>query len=339
MEKLILEFICGFFLVGIIPAVIIGQLQKGAVLSKRILISREIYSVFVLIIFSVVSILKGNSEILMGILVGNSLFQLLAMGGINRLLTVEDRKKQFSFSHLLQKKKKEFQTAEALFAVSHERSNIHYLIFCIILVLFLSADYLLRKNSNQNVLSQIDGGILILLFILFVYAVRNGEENGNKTENLMGKIAVYIILAAITAAGAILLIESLSKIGIEFGISQYSVGLTGIAWSMNFTNILLGILNNYQKADEENQGGNRSLLTESDYFERIANQIIFSFTFLLGIAVIIRPIVITNYIVYDLIFYAVILLFVWLLKKIDNRLAGSSLATVYIVFVVSVLIR
>lgn len=78
---------------------------------------------------------------------------------------------------------------------------------------------------------------------------------------------------------------------------------------------------------------------ESDYLEKTANKIILFFTFILGMAVIIRPIIITNYIVYDLIFYATVLLFVWLIRKIDNRLAGSSLTTVYIVFVVSVLIR
>lgn len=364
MERLILEFFLGFILVGIIPAVMIGQLQKGAVFSKRILISREIFSVLVLIIFVILSILKENSDILMGILMGSSLFQLLAMGGISKLLMSEDGKAQFSLLHLLQKNRKKFQTIEKQRTV-YERSSIHYLIFCIILLLFLSADYLLRKNSNQNILSQMDGGILILLFILFLYVMKKGEETGvflklrllfqsqweieeqnklymeekNKIKYISENVFCYLVLMVIITIGGIFLINSLSKIGIEFAISQYSIGLTGIAWSMNFPNILLSISDNYQKPDNTNQNSGRTFLLESDYFEKSANIIILFFTFILGIAVMIRPIIITNYIVYDLIFYAVVLLFIWLIKKIDNRLVGSSLTTVYIVFIVYVLIR
>lgn len=364
MERLILEFVIGFIFVGIIPAIMIGQLQKGAVFSKRILISREIFSVFVLIIFVILSIIKENSEILMGILMGSSLFQLLAISGINKLLIPEDGKKQFSLLHLIQKNRKGFQTMEKQ-GIVHERSSIHYLIFCIILLLFLSADYLLRKNSNQNILSQMDGGILILLFILFLYTMQKEEEAGvfqklrllfqsqreieeqnrlyeeekNKVKYFYEKLFCYLILMFFVTIGGIFLIGSLSKIGIEFGISQYSIGLTGIVWSMNLSNILLSIFDNYQKSDRINKNSNRNLLMESDYFEKTANRIVLFFTFILGMAIIIRPINITNYIVYDLIFYAITLLFVWLIKKIDNRLAGSSLTTVYIVFVVSALIR
>lgn len=364
MEKLILEFVLGFILVGIIPAVMIGQLQKGAVFSKKIIISREIFSILVLVIFVILSILKENSEILMGILMGSSLFQLLAIGGINKLLIPEEKKNQFSFIHLLHKNRKEFQTVEKQIIV-HERSSIHYLIFCMILLLFLSADYLLRKDSNQNILSQIDGGILILLFILFLYTMQREEgvgvfqrlrllfqskweieeqnklcgEEKYKAKYFLEKVFYYFVLIVMITIGGILLIGSLSKIGIEIGISQYSIGLTGIVWSMNFSNILLSIFDNSQKPDIVSHESNENLLLESDYFEKAANKIILFFTFILGTTVIVRPIIITNYIVYDLIFYSIVLLYVWLIKKIDNRLAGSSLTTVYIVFVVSVLIR
>lgn len=363
MERLILEFVLGFLLVGIIPAVIIGQLQKGAVFSKRILINREIFSIFVLIIFVILSILNRNSDILMGILMGDSLFQILAIGGINKLLVPEDGKKQFSLFQLLQKKRKEYQMIERQRTV-HERSSIHYLIFCIILLLFLSADYLLRKNSNQNILSKMDGGILILLFILFLYTMQKEEdgvlqkikllfqseweieeqnkiyeEEQNKLKYFLEKVCCFLFLLFFVTIGGFFLIKGLSKIGIEFGISQYSIGLTGIVWSMNFSNIVLSIFDNYQKADSIYQNNNRNTMMEDDYFEKAANRIILFFTFVLGTAVMVRPIYITNYIVYDLIFYAVALLFVWLIKKIDNRLAGSGLTTVYIVFVISVLIR
>jgi len=345
LEKLILEFVLGFILVGIIPVVMIGQLQRGAVLSKR-MISREIFSVFVVIIFVILSIIKENSDILMGILMGSSLFQLLAIGGINKLLMPEDRKRQFSLLYLLQRNKKDIQTMEKQITV-YEKSSIHYLIFCIILLLFLSADYLLRKDSNQNILSQIDGGILILVFILFLYTVLKQEEVGifeglRLLFQSKWKIEItlyYLAIIVVITFGGVLIIDSLSKVGIEYGISQYSIGLTGIAWSMNFSSVLLSIFDNYQKPDNSNQKSDGNFLIKSDYFENTGNKIIFFFTFLLGIAIMIRPINITDYIVYDLIFYAMVLLFVWFIKKIDNRLAGSSLTTVYIVFVVSVLIR
>lgn len=152
-----------------------------------------------------------------------------------------------------------------------------------ILLLFLSADYLLRKDSNQNVLSQIDGGILILLFILFLYTTRREdsvgtfqglkllflskweieeqnklyEEEQNKTKYFLEKIFCYLVLIIMITIGGIFLTGSLSKIGIEFSISQYSIGLTGIVWSMNFSNILLSIFDNYQKPDSINQNSDR----------------------------------------------------------------------------------
>lgn len=364
MEELIIEFVCGLGLIGIITVIMIRQLQKEAVFSKKNKIYINIFSVLILVLILGLSVMKENSDILMGTLIGSSLFQLLAIGGVNKLNRLEEKK--ISSREFL-RKKNDIEYEEEKSKIRY-RSNVQYLIFCVIFLLFLSADYLLRGEKIQNMLGRIDGIILILLFVVYLYVMQDGEQKGiirflkghlfkerkeklveehNSKKNLISIIICFLIIGIAIIAGGFLLMESVPKIGIELGITQYVIGVTIMTWCINIPTIISNIIENIQDSDcensfiEEYQTQNRISGKENnnDFMETVSNKIIFSITFLLGLLVLIRPIRITNYIVYDLIIFGIISLLIQLIEKIDNRLAGSSMATAYIGFIVYILMR
>ena len=96
-------------------------------------------------------------------------------------------------------------------------------------------------------------------------------------------------------------------------------------------------MNNLKVGQNKFSGQNEKRLYSNNLnemnFEEIMRNTIFSITLLLGVAVLIRPIFINTFIIYNLIIFGVAALLVQLAEKIDNRLAGSSMAAVYIGFI------
>lgn len=360
MEKEIIKFICGLVLVAIVPVILIRQLRKEAVFSGTIENQRNVLYAISITSISVVSAINQNSEILMGTLIGCAIFQILGICGVNKLNMVGKQK-------------------EGLFV-----NKSQYLIFCVILLLFLSADYLLRGKSAENILNQIDGEILIFLFGIYLYftygkgdALRiwlhdmqpyfskksfkaENRKGIGETKNILKKkklgirIIVYILLAVLIVAGNWLLFDGASKLGVELKISQYCIGLTLITWSNNLLGILLEYLE--EEAEEENNEESEEDSLEIEFkdgealieeaveekqnnLEHIVDGIIFSMTLVLGSIAIGKPIMIHIHMIYDLIIFGIISILFQFVSKIDSRLAGSGMATIYIGFIVYAFIR
>lgn len=353
-----IKFICGLFLSGIMPAILIRQLRKGAVFSGTIENQRKILYNISIISISIICTLNQNHEILMGTLIGSALFQLLGICGVNKLNTVGKQK-------------------EGLIVYKGQ-----YMIFCAILLLFLSADYLLRGKSIENILNQIDGGILIFLFLIYFYftyvrgersarlfrkiptvwnhinkkyakrkkLIETNEKNRIR-KKMTTKIFAYIVIIAAIIIGNVFLFEGVSKLGIELDISQYCVGLTLMAWSDNLLGILLGNMSDFSEDNSSEEDSleielengealiEEAIEKEEHNMENIIEGIIFSMTLLLGIIAIRKPIMIHIYTIYDLIIFGIISILIQFISKIDNRLAGSGMATAYIGFIIYALMR
>ncbi len=358
MEKEMIKFLCGLVLTAIVPLLLIRQLRKGAVFSGTKENQRNILYNISIISISVISAVNQNSEILMGTLIGCAIFQLLAICGVNKLNTVGNHKEGLSVN------------------------KSQYLIFCAILLLFLSADYLLRGKSVENILNQIDGGILIFLFFIYFYFAywrRKDAERFIKTlknvlsirknslmksRNLSKETAVspaskkvlieiifYFLLAVIIIVGNCLLFEGTSKLGVELKISQYCIGLTLLTWSNNLLGILLESIEEKEddriseeelpeiEIDDGEALIEEAVEEEERNLENIIDGIIFSLTLVLGVIAVGKPVMIHIYMIYDLIVFGIISILFQFVSKIDSRLAGSGMATIYIGFIVYAFIR
>lgn len=312
MQKIIL-FILGILLIGIGPILISVLFQKvtngfrNGKYNSYIIYYMTLANIFAFFLYD------KNTDILFGALLGSCLFQLLVIGGVSQL-----------FSSLRGKKDGRGQ----------------YLAFCIILILFLSADYLLTGNASNNMLNRVDGVLLILFFILYLYfRIRNNITSfmpkgsffsyfkiyvhGEKRGDVRNMFLFVICQEAVILEGAYLIAQSVPKLGAIFGITQYITGFTIVAWCINFSSILFSIMKNQK----------------SNYMEKAVEGTIIATTLFLGIASCILQLYVSSYMIYDLILFGIISVGLCFIQKIDSRLAGSSMATAYIAFIVYVYIR
>lgn len=306
-------FILGVLFIGIAPIFISALFQKKTDGNIEIKNSNNLIIWIILANIVFFFLRDKNTDILFGTLLGSCLFQLLVIGGVNQL-----------FSNLR----------------GNTDGRGQYLAFCIILILFLAADYLLTGNASNNILNRVDGVLLIFLFFLYsFFRIRNEmgsallknsvlsymeKDSDGKGWGSVKTVVLFIICQeAFILAGAYLIAQSAPKLGAMLGIPQYLTGFTIVAWCVNFSSILLPIAKN-QKIN---------------YMEKAVEGSIITITLLLGIASCILQLSVSSYMVYDLILFGLISVGLCFIQKIDRRLAASSMATAYIAFVVYVFIR
>ena len=118
-----------------------------------------------------------------------------------------------------------------------------------------------------------------------------------------------------------------------------------MTWCVNLSSILLNwlaqekntLLEEYDLQIQQKKEFN--LLTSSEEMKNIVENTIFTITFLPGVMVLIKPMMITNYNIQDLIFFGIVSVLLLFIQKIDNHIAGSGMVTVYIGFVVYAFMR
>ena len=340
MRIAIVEMICGIILTGIIPPFLIlfdknkeqengnkaerehGTEQEDSVMGK-ILFSVTVF-------FVIASILmQQNANLLFGTILGSSLFQLLVLNGISRI------------------------TSERKYLFTDNYQGGKYLIFVVVLLLFLSADYLLTGKTNNNIISRTDGIILIAVYLVFHFSMhksrkenlkyerKENKENGKSKEfaknrrNAENRADEYFskrrrrgiinaIILLVIAAGAYLLTASIGRLAIEISQSQYFMGVLfgGIT-----VNISSGILLSIERTES------------TKYSKQTVENVLLVNTFLMGYTVLVREIRVRQYMIYAFILFALASILMEGLKKIDNRLAGSGMVTVYIGIIVYIILH
>lgn len=163
------------------------------------------------LIVSLVAAAKGLNDVAIGNVVGSNLFNLLFILGISALIL----------------------------PITVQRSTIikeiPYSIVAAILLLILANDHLYTEN-RANVITFIDGLILLAFFLFFMFYIFRNMKNDNpdiavdKKPYGIGKILLLIIggLAGLVLGGRISVINAVA-IAHELGISERIIGLTIIA--------------------------------------------------------------------------------------------------------------
>lgn len=313
------EIVLGICFVSVIPIILLKIREKESY-GWNLLKEKGYYLYELTILNAVIFFLfYQNTEIILGTIIGSSLFRLLIIGGVQKLLVSKGKRLMKG----------------------------QYLVFCMILVLFLAADYLFAGKTVVNCINQIDGLLLVFIFLLYLYMVygkrwmgeyrkkRPGQVEGHVNDisqediNILKKydiksvILKYICLELSILAGMYLLTKDIPILGGMYGISQYQLGITVVSWCVNLGDIYISLFD--QKTE--------------CFLENTMEEIIICITLLLGIAALIHPILISQLTIYDLIIFSIIALLMQFIEKISNRFGGSAMVTVYLGFVLFVCVR
>ncbi|MCU0460383.1 MAG: calcium/sodium antiporter, partial [Bacteroidales bacterium] len=207
--------------------------------------------------------------------------------------------------------------------------------FIAILLMFLLAnDFFL---SDSHVLSRVDGLILLTMFVLFLFYVKNQlkvdipePEEPHKQYTTLKIWGLIIVGLAGLIAGGRLVVDSAIRIATEFGISEKIIGLTIIAAGTSLPELATSVVAALKKNNDIAVGN-------------IVGSNIFNIFLILGVSSVIRPLQYDHTFNTDIFFLALgtVALFVMMFtggrKRLDRWEAAILLAAYvfYTVFLVA----
>ncbi|MFH1844134.1 MAG: calcium/sodium antiporter [bacterium] len=174
---------------------------------------------------------RDNNDLMIGNVIGSNLANIgLILGSAALLMPVRVEKRLF-------------------------RRQVPFLIFSTIVFAFLSWD---------RVLSHIDGGVLTLLFIVFMvytvrFALKQKSENGRRSASLPGDsrptgmvMSVAMVVGGIgfLSYGGHLIVESAVVIATELGASEAFIGLTLVAVGTSLPELATTVMASFRKESD-----------------------------------------------------------------------------------------
>ena len=211
------------FLVGGLALILLGAngLTDGAAaVAKRFQISDLVIGLTIVafgtsapeLVISVMSALSGSADMAIGNVVGSNLFNALAIIGVTAMVMP-------------------IKVGEGTLS-----KEIPLVVLASVVLAFMGNDMLL-DNGEANVISRIDGLVLLAFFMIFLrytFAIaRNGskEAEGEEIKEMpMWKSVLFIVggLAGLVYGGQ-LFVDGASGIAASLGVSESTIGLTIVA--------------------------------------------------------------------------------------------------------------
>jgi len=208
------------------------------------------------------------------------------------------------------------------------------------IVIFLTALlYILGNNGNEKVITNFEGLILVIFFILFIlyniFMAKRDEQN-DKQENILTKNdvikAIAQILLGIVALkyGSDFVVDSSSEIALSLGVSEKIISLTIIAISTSLPELITSI----------------TATLKGEINMAIGNVIgsnIFNIVLIVGATALINPI---NYSISynrDIVFFMIGMLILAILpmigKKRMSRFAGIIYFIAYVIYMIDLVVK
>ena len=217
------------------------------------------------------------------------------------------------------------------------RIEIPFSLFAAV-VMFLLANLNFFPNE-KNMLTRIDGIILLLLFVLFLfYVYKNmkasnvGDENISVKTLSTVKIVLFIIFGlAFLILGGKIVVNSAVAIAHALNISEKVIGLTVVALGTSLPELVTSITAIVKKSDDIAIGN-------------IIGSNIFNICLILGVSTVINPMeysLVFNKDIYILVFGTVFLLLTMFMGKKNklDRWEAAILTAVYIGYVIYLIIQ
>jgi len=209
--------------------------------------------------------------------------------------------------------------------------------FLAAIVLFLMANDLLIDKMPASILSRIDGMILILFFIIFMYysvgLAKSEEANHSNYKKYSTSEAVVLTIVGCVglAFGGKWVVDGAIEIASAFGLSEALMGLTIVAIGTSLPELATSAVAAYKKNTDIAIGN-------------VVGSNIFNIFWVLGISATIRPLPFSQMINTDILvfIFATLLLFIFSFtggKKRIERVEGGIFVAAYIAYIVFLVIR
>ena len=224
------------FLVGGLALILLGAngLTDGAAaVAKRFQISDLVIGLTIVafgtsapeLVISVMSALSGSADMAIGNVVGSNLFNALAIIGVTAMVMP-------------------IKVGEGTLS-----KEIPLVVLASIVLAFMGNDVLL-DDGEGNVISRIDGLVLLAFFMIFLrytFAIaRNGNEEaeGEEIKEMpMWKSVLFIVggLAGLVYGGQ-LFVDGASGIATSLGVSESTIGLTIVAGGTSLPELATSVM-------------------------------------------------------------------------------------------------
>ena len=309
------------FIVGII-LIIVGAnyLTEGAsVLARRFGVSPLVVGLTIVafgtsspeLIVSLMSALKGNSDIAMGNVVGSNIFNVLVIGGITALVT------------------------PITITRSTVRREIPLMILACLVLSVMALDRVFAgTGATENILSRSEGIVLLCFFLIFLtytFAIAKGDPSDPHTAPAPTKhyplwlLVVFIIggLGGLVLGGE-LFVDAASSIARTLGMSEGFIGLTIVAAGTSLPELATSVAAALKKEPEIAVGN-------------IVGSNIFNVFFILGTTATITPIHIGGVSTLDftMMSFAALLLYVFAVlfgQRVIKRAEGAVLFLCFVLY-------
>jgi cation:H+ antiporter len=205
-----------------------------------------------------------------------------------------------------------------------------------VIVLWLLVNDVLIDKAGMSALTRIDGGVLLLFFIIFLYytfgiAKVEGEGESVKKYNNWTAIGMIIAGAAGLALGGYWIVEGAIVIAGKLGMSESLIGLTVVAIGTSLPELATSAVAAY-KHNADIAIGN------------IIGSNIFNIFWILGLSAMIKPLYFSATLNIDIYIMAVItiILFMFMFvgrKNVLQRSQGVILVLIYISYIIYLIMR
>lgn len=250
---------------------------------------------------SLVSALKGTTDLAVGNIVGSNIFNTLLIVGVSAWV------------------------APMTILKSTVRKDIPFALFASVILLVMCLD------GN---ISRLDAGILFVLFLVFMYVTLKGaktkDDDGTaKTESIEDKkkpmaawlsIVWIIVGLACLIGGSNLFVEGATKVAEHIGVSEAVIGLTIVAGGTSLPELATSVVS----ARKGNSGIAIGNVLGSNVFNILA---------ILGVTGVITPMHLQGITMLDLSMMVVSTLLVWLFSFTKYKIARWEGVVLTIVFI------
>ena len=201
--------------------------------------------------------------------------------------------------------------------------------------IMLIVSVLLALCAMNGSLSMINGLILLAVFTIYIISMikqakDNNEEVENEKQKPLLRTIVFGILGLIAIVyGGDLVVDSASAIAMQLGMSENLVGLTIVAVGTSLPEFVTSVMAT-RKGELDIAIGN------------VIGSNIFNILLILGAASVLSPMVVTSLALIDIlimILVSIIFIVMTYKKKTLGRTQGLFLIAIYIIYIVSTIIR
>lgn len=266
---------------------------------------------------SITAALAGQNELAVSNVIGSNIFNLLVVVGVSAIMK------------------------PLVVQPSILKKELPYSILITALLLVFSVDSWIR-GGGSNEISRLDGSILLMFFILFLYSTvktalwsrKENPVNSPKDQEikvLSWHVSFFYLIGGLTAIiiGGNFVVDSATQIALSFHLSETLIGLTIVAIGTSLPELVTSVVAS-KKGESDIALGN------------VVGSNIFNIVLILGASAAIHPVIINIVSIYDimiLIFISILTYLFAVRNQQISRIKGVVLILIYVAYTYYIIVR